>query len=96
MREIVRCVFCGFGALGFIASFFIIRFRVRLAEQQQAQNEKMALSKSGLFGPGCATPRQQLIVGIIFMSADRHLHCSTSVTEGSGRCGDLAKSRIRA
>jgi NADH:ubiquinone oxidoreductase subunit 3 (subunit A) len=67
MHEIIRWVFCGFGVLLFIAGFFVIRFRVRLAEQQQAQNEKMALFKSGLFGSGRATPRQQLILGIFFI-----------------------------
>jgi len=67
MHEILRWVFCGFGVLMFIAGFFVIRFRVRLAEQQQAQNEKTALAKSGPFGPGRATPRQQLIVGVGFL-----------------------------
>ena len=66
MDEILHWVFGGFGVLMFIAGFFVIRFRVRLAEQDQAQNEKMALAKSGPFGPGRATARQQLIVGIGF------------------------------
>ena len=67
MHEIIRWVFFGFGVVLFMAGFFVVRFRIRLAAQQQAQNEKMALFKSGFLGPGRATPRQQLILGVFFI-----------------------------
>jgi hypothetical protein len=67
MHSIQRWAFVGLGSLFFLGGFLIIRFRVRMAAWQQAQNEKTALTKSGPFGPGRTTPRTELIIGIFFI-----------------------------
>jgi hypothetical protein len=67
MHAILRWLFVGLGSLLFLAGFPIIRFRIRLAAWQQARNEDLAWTKSGLFGPGRTTPRTELVLGILFV-----------------------------